>query len=163
MAAERALPRVVVVAVEVRHDELADRPIDGRAETEPGEFRGRDSAPESAVAVDREDVVVVTIRLEIDDERWSPVDAECGGREDRALGAVRGTVVEHPPRRAARRPVRLEVIVERIEEALHACGRLEGTKGAHLTWGEAEHAGMSSRASGSLLSQQRRQVLCVRV
>src|SRR5205814_3938470 len=53
VAAQGPLSIPVVVVVEVRHDQLAKRAIDRRAETEASELRESDRAPKPAIPMDR--------------------------------------------------------------------------------------------------------------
>jgi hypothetical protein len=137
--AEGAVPVPVEVVLEVAHDELADGPVDRSAEAQAGELGRRDRAPETAFAIDREDVIVVVVRLEVDEQRRLPVDPERRRCQERAFGAVRGAVTHHAARRAHGVAVGLHVVRQIIEIALHLLGRREATKQACLRAREPIH------------------------
>src|SRR2546423_5140693 len=85
----------VEVDVEITQRELAERSINRLAITAPGEIRFRERSPMPAQFENSENVIGVLIRLEIENERGKSENAECRGREDRALEAM-GGFFKHP-------------------------------------------------------------------
>jgi len=67
---QRPLTAAVVVVLEVRKRELAERAEDGRPLAQAVEVLFRDGSPVAACAIDGDDVVVVFFAFEIEDERW---------------------------------------------------------------------------------------------
>ena len=132
VGAERPLPIPVVVVLEVREHELADRAVDGRPVAQPSELGGRDGAPETTVPVHRKDVVVVAHGLEVHEERRPAVHPERRRREERALRAVRGAVTHHAARRPHGVAVGLEVVREPVEVCLHLLRRVETSQRREL-------------------------------
>src|SRR5438309_1006429 len=65
-------------------------------------------------------------------ERRSGLYAEGGGREERAVGAVRGAVARGTAWRAHRRAATVGVVAEPVEVALHAGGRAQAAERAQL-------------------------------
>jgi hypothetical protein len=79
-------------------------------------------------------VIGVLHRLQIEQQGREPEHTQHGGREDRALEAVRGPL----PEDAAWRPRRAgQVIRHGVERALDADRAAQGTQGAELTRREA--------------------------
>jgi len=88
VGAKGAFAAQVVVVVEVAESEFAQSAVDGGAEAEAGKVGFGDAAPEFALAVDGEDMIVVVDGLEIDEQGRVAIDAKSGGSEERALEAV---------------------------------------------------------------------------
>src|SRR2546423_700027 len=89
----------VEIDVEITERELAERSINRLAITTPGEIRFRERSPMPAQFENSENVIGVVIRLEIENERGKSDNAECRGREDRALQAMGGFFTQHFSRR----------------------------------------------------------------
>ena len=60
----------------------------------------------------REDMVGVLVRFQIQDERWESQDAESGRPEDCALETMRGFFLEHFSRRPRRAGEMIRQVVE---------------------------------------------------
>src|SRR3989454_7436688 len=126
---ERPVAAEVHVALEVAHDQLTKRPVDGLAVAEAREVRLRDRPPAPAEPEHREDVVGVLHGLEVEQERREAEDAGRRRREDRALEAVRRARAQDPPRRPRRVP---EGVGHRVQRPLDAAGGAEGAERARL-------------------------------
>src|SRR2546428_773768 len=86
---------VVVVVLEVRQHELAQRAVHGLSKADACEFRRCDRAPLPSDSIRRDDVIVVAHRREIDDQRTLAANAQRGRGEDCALEPVSRAIVEH--------------------------------------------------------------------
>lgn len=143
VGAEGALAAEVVVMLEVTEGQLAEGAVDGGAETEAGEVGLGEAAPEAALAVEGDDVVVVVDGFEIHEQRGAALDAEGGGGEHCALHAVALALAED----TGGRPGSVSVLVlEFVEEALDAGGGVEGAEGAEIAGREAEVRGVGTAA-----------------
>src|SRR5882724_2114241 len=107
----------VEVNVEITQRQLAQRPINRLAITAPGEIRFRERAPMPAQFENREDMVGILIRLEIDKERRKSENAQRGGRANRALQAMSCFFAQDFSRRPRRSG---KMIRNGIEESLNA-------------------------------------------
>ena len=96
--------------------------MDRLAVLEARVVRFGDRAPVAALAVDRDHVVGVVVRLEIHDQRLMADRAQGGGTEDRALEAMRRLLTQHPLRRPG---ARREVVRHLVDEPLDAIRRLQ--------------------------------------
>ena len=76
VCAEGPLAAEVDVVVEVAHDQLAQRAVDGRTAAESREVRLGDGAPVAVRAVDGDDVVRVLDRLQIQQQGRKAKDAQ---------------------------------------------------------------------------------------
>src|SRR5438093_124904 len=95
---QRSLTPEVEVRVEVAHDQLAQRAMDGLAVREAVVVRLSDRAPQAAVLEHSNNVIGVMFGLEVEEERGEPEHAEpcCG--EDRRLETVRRPLVQDASR-----------------------------------------------------------------
>lgn len=135
VGAEGALAAQVVVVVEVAEGQLAEGAVDGCAETETGEVGFGDAAPELALAIDGEDMVVVVDGFEIDEERRMTVDAKSGSGQERAFEAVALALAKDTLRGTGGVSV---LVGEGVDELLDFGGGVEGAQGAVMLGREAE-------------------------
>jgi hypothetical protein len=85
--------------------------------------------------VDGEDVVGVLHGFEIEEQRREAEHTKGGGREDRALQAVGGALVQHAPGRPRRRR---QVVGHGVEGPLHPVRRSKRAQRAELARIEAD-------------------------
>ena len=141
VGAEGALAAEVVIVLEVAESQLAEGAVDGSAETEAGEVGLGEAAPEAALAVEGDDMVVVVDGFEIHEQRGAALDAEGGGGEHCSLHAVALALAED----AGGRPCGVSVLVfEVVKEALDAGGGIEGAEGAEIAGRKAEVSGVGT-------------------
>src|SRR5262245_18607983 len=98
MGAQRLLARRVVVMLVITHDEFTDRAVDLLAEAQSGIIRFRDRAPSPVLFEDSQQMIVVSHRLQIDDQRLVAMNAQSRRREESPFGAMRQSVPQHTAR-----------------------------------------------------------------
>src|SRR5881396_2108791 len=127
--AERAIAAQVEVLLEVAQRKLAQRAVDRLAVPAARVIRLRDRTPMTADLEQRDDMVGVVLRLEIEEQRRETEHAERRRAEDRALEAVRRSLTEDASWRPRRRP---EVVRHVVEESLNPVRSFERTQGPQL-------------------------------
>src|SRR2546425_881884 len=75
----------VEVNIKITHGQLAQAAIHRFAITAAGEIRFRDRAPMPAHFENRDHMIAVLFRFQIENKRWKPDDAERGRAENSAL------------------------------------------------------------------------------
>src|SRR6266542_602143 len=120
VAAQRLLPAQVEVRLEVGEDERADCRVDRLAKAKARVIRTRDRAQATVLPEDRENVIVVINRLEIQEKRGMPLHAQGRGGKESAVHALHRAFAQDPSGRAATRAG--NVVVEAVQELLDAPG-----------------------------------------
>ena len=150
---ERPFAAQIEVSVEITQRQFAQRPINRLAITAAGEVRFRDRAPVPAHFENREHVVGVLVRFQIEDERRKSESAERGRGEDRAFEAMGRFFSQHSPRRPGGAG---EMIRHSVEEALDSRRRLQRAQGPQFAGSEWRNRhrsnpnhGVSNRGSGA--------------
>ena len=90
---ECALESEIEVNVEIAHRQFAQRPINRLTIAAPREIRFRDRAPMTAHFENRDYVIGVLFRFQIEDERRKSEDAQGGRRKNSAFKARRGPLL----------------------------------------------------------------------
>ena len=99
ISSERALAAQVEVDIEIAQRQFAQSAVDRLSIAAPGEIGFGDGAPMAARFEDRDDVIGVLIRFEIENERRETEHAQSRRREGGALEAMRCLSTEHNSRR----------------------------------------------------------------
>src|SRR5512144_753064 len=99
--AQRLLAAQVEVPLNVREHEVPHGPKDGLPEPEAGVVGSSDRPPQAVAAINRDHVVVVEDRLEIDDERRLALQAQRRRSEQRPVHALNSSLTKYAPRRPA--------------------------------------------------------------
>ena len=85
--------------LEIGNSELAERPINRRPETQARVIRFADRTPAAVRPINSNHVIVVTHRLQIQDQRRPAGEPQRRGSEERTLEAMRGVVTDNEARR----------------------------------------------------------------
>src|SRR5438067_9748052 len=85
----------IEVNIEIAHGQLAQGAIHRFAITAPGEIRFRYRAPVAAYFENRNDVIRVLFRFQIENQRRESNDPQSGCAKNAALKAGRGAVVQN--------------------------------------------------------------------
>jgi len=101
--------------VEIGHDQLPNRPINGFPEAEPRKIGLGDGAPAIIFLEDGDDVVVVVLGGHVHDQRLAAEGAQGRGREKGAFEAV-GLFLPGDPERGAGSD--LGIVIEPVERFL---------------------------------------------
>src|SRR5262249_110088 len=118
-AAQRLFAPKVVVVLEIRHSQLAQRAIDGFAKAQAGVVGFGDRPPAAALAKKRQHMVVIANRFEIEQEWLESLNSQGCGAEQSALEALRHTIAQDAARAAAGRASQFLVVTHAvIEKAL---------------------------------------------
>src|SRR5262245_22721702 len=124
----------VVVVLEIRHGELAQGAIDRLAEAQAGVVGFRDRAPAAALAEERQHMVVIANRFEIEQERLESQHSQSSGAEQSAFEALRQSVAQYAAWAAAGGASLLLVVTHAvIEKALDLLGRSQPAERTQFT------------------------------
>src|SRR5512136_1515174 len=143
--AQRLLALQVEVVLEVARGELADVTKDGLAVAQPREIGLGDGTPAPPLPEDRQHVVVVADRLQVDQQRTVADAAQRRGREERAVVAVGPALGQDAARRAG---VVLGAVVERVDEGLDAARGPQRAQDGELGARPAGRRGPGKGSSG---------------
>src|SRR6266540_3641027 len=83
----------------ITHDEFADRAVDRLAVAQSGVIRFRNRAPTPMLLEDGQQMIDVADGLQVHYQRLVAMNAQRGGGEEGALGAMRQSVTQHTARR----------------------------------------------------------------
>ncbi len=136
--AQGFLAASVGVLVKVAHREFARRPVHRVAVAQRHVVGLRDRAPATAAAKERDHMVVVVYRLEIEEERRLTVNPERARGDQRGFDAMRASLPQDFAHRQHRVAVGLEVRRDRVEERLDFLRCVQPLKGAELAAREPE-------------------------
>ena len=119
--------------VEVAEGQFARRSVNGSTKAEAGEVGLRDAAPESVLAEDGEDMVVVVDGFEVHEERRIAVHTESCRSDEGAFEAVSFALAES----TLRGPGGVGVLVwDVVDELLDLCRSVESAKCTGVFWRE---------------------------
>ncbi|MBP2671570.1 MAG: hypothetical protein H6Q85_1636, partial [candidate division NC10 bacterium] len=118
-------PGAVHIRIDVAHDQIPHRSVDGLAPVEPGIARASHRSVPPLVTEKEDDVVEFVLRLEIEKQGWVSVLFQDGRRRKCRLEAVRLPVPDHTPERAKRLSVFLPIIGEGAQKPLDLSRRPE--------------------------------------
>lgn len=94
IAAQGAFEPQIEINIEVTHRQLAQRAINRLAITAAGEVRFRNRAPVPADFENRDHMIGVAFRFQVEDQRPKSQDPKRGGRENTAFKAGRGAFMK---------------------------------------------------------------------
>lgn len=88
VGAERTFAAKIVVVVEVAQGELTQSAVDGSTEAEACEVGLGDTAPETILMKDGENMVIVADCFEVHEQGWVPIDTKSCSCDESAFEAV---------------------------------------------------------------------------
>ena len=117
IAPQCALESEIEVNVEIAHRQLAQRPINRLTIAAPSEIGFRDRAPMTTHFKNRDYVISVLLRFQIENERRKSEDAQGGRCKNSTFKAGRGPLLQNLFRRTRRVT---DIVGDLIEEFLNA-------------------------------------------